>query len=129
MTNEPPVRIAELRPRRPSADDYVWHLVATRPGEPAARGERLASVGLPPEAIADLADASLRDPRDRLRAGLRRVRAAMDLERRRYVRLLIAGGYDGWGVQVIAERGYRRTVYPGIAPLVTPSPTSSGGPT
>lgn len=90
------------------AEPYVWHLVMTRPGQPIARGERLATLSMPPADVAALG-------RGRLEDGLAVLRRALDAERRVWARRILAAGYgDGYGVSIHAERGYRRSIFPGV---------------
>jgi hypothetical protein len=91
-------------------NDYVWHFVLVRDGQAVARGERLATFSLPAEHVA--------------RVGLGEVRRAVEAERTRWARAVIADGYvDGWGVSVVSERGYRRTIFPAAAAAaIAPAP-------
>lgn len=90
------------------SEPYVWHIVMTRAGQPVERGERIATVSLPPEAVAKLGDGDLD-------TGLARMRKALDAERAIWAKRVIAAGYvDGFGVSIHAERGYRRSIFPGV---------------
>lgn len=120
-----PVRIldAAFLARKSRPEDYVWHVVMYRAGTAPARGERLGTLGLGPADVAALgrtdahAGAGVRidNPADALAAGLRVVGRALELERREWVRRLIASGYaDGFGVAILPERGYHRSVFPGV---------------
>jgi hypothetical protein len=122
-TPAPPALLDALRrSARSSAEDYVWHLVLHRADEPPRRGERLATLSLAPEDVADIGrreQASIgivsTDARDCLTVGLRVLGRALEAERLRWVRFTARAGYvDGWGVAVIPERGHRRTVFPGV---------------
>lgn len=107
---------------RTRPEDYVWHFVLHRAGALPARGERLATLALAPADIAGVGRADqLRaglvssSPADQLAHGLAVLERAIAAERREWVRRTMRAGYvDGWGVAVVAERGYRRTVFPGV---------------
>lgn len=107
-----------------SGERYVWHIVLTRAGKPAAKGERLATLVLSPDDVA--------------RIGRRTIENAVDADRRRWLTLAVAGGVlgDGDGVQVIRERGFRRSLFPSAAMpgltatpaiVVPPGPARVGG--
>lgn len=102
-------------------DDYVWHLVMHRAGAEPRKGERLATLALTPAQVAALGARELvgagqvPSPADAETVGLRVLARALDAERREWVRRLARAGYvDGWGVAVVPERGYRRSVFPGV---------------
>jgi hypothetical protein len=99
-----------------STDDYVWHFAKHRPGARPERGERLATLAMTSADVAAAAPpAPYASSAARLSAGAAAVRAAVDAERRDWVRRLLAAGFDdGWSVSVIAERGYRRSLFPGV---------------
>lgn len=102
MPTLPP--IARVLPfvRDRSGEPFVWHFAMVRAGAPASSGERLATWVLPPELVAKVEPAAL----DR----------ALELERQRWHQLVIANGYaDGWTVQLVRERGFRRSVFPAAA--------------
>lgn len=83
-------------------DDFVYHFVLARQGHPIARGERLATLAV--------------DPARARKLGRRRLDQLVDAERRRWAAICRANGYvDGYSVATVAERGYRRTIYPGVA--------------
>ena len=85
-----------------AAEDFVYHFVLARQGQPLARGERLATLAVGPERAGKL--------------GMRRLEQLVDAERRRWAGIVRQAGYvDGWAVNVVRERGYRRTIYPGVA--------------
>lgn len=109
--------VGKVRP-----EDYVWHLVAHRAGQEPRKGERLATLALSPAdvartGLADMGRAGIQstDAAAQLAVGERVLGRALEAERREWVRRLIRAGYDGWGVAIIAERGYRRSVFPSAA--------------
>lgn len=111
---------------RTSPDDHVWHFVLHRAGTDPRRGERLATLALSPEDVTRIGRAELGETlailtpsgEDAHAVGLRVLGRALDLERREWVRRTMKLGYvDGWGVAIVAERGYRRTVFPGIGTM------------
>lgn len=102
-------------------EDHVWHLVMHRAGEPPARGERLATLALTPAQVAALgareliAGGLVPAAADAETVGLRVIARALDAERRTWLRRLLAAGYtDGWGVGLVTERGYHRSLFPGV---------------
>lgn len=102
------------------ADPFVFHFVLTREGQAPAAGERLATASI--------------DAADVARRGLRQVRRAIDAERVIWARRALAAGYgDGYGVSVVSERGFRRSLFPSVAvTAIAPAPlpvivTPTGG--
>lgn len=132
-----PERLADrARPAGPTAPDaYVWHFVMHRAGQPPARGERLGTLVLSPADVAGYGlHVLVRDgaaelgPAAQLRHGLDVVTRALEAERREWVRKLNAAGYtDGWGVALVAERGFRRSLFGGLPELAASRLVTSGG--
>lgn len=93
-----------------ASDPFVWHFVLARDGQPIARGERLGTLVLPPELVAQLPPG--------------RLARTLELQRQQWARAAIAGGFiDGWAVHVHAERGFRRSLFPAAAlPGLTAAP-------
>lgn len=124
MADLPPRRLldAALARERTRPDDHVWHFVMHRAGTAPARGERLATLALGVDDVAAMGRAELArtglvssSGGDAYTVGLAVLDRALEAERREWVRRLARAGYvDGWGVGVVAERGYRRTVFPGV---------------
>ena len=124
MTAPAPFRLADAArvAGKTAPDDYVWHFVLHRAGREPKTGERLATLALTPPDVAGLGRAELARTGlvsdaagDALAVGLRVLGRALEAERREWVRRMNRAGYvDGWGVGLVAERGYRRTVFPGI---------------
>lgn len=132
MTAPAPARLAELArvAGKVAPDDYVWHFTLHRAGTDPKRGERLATLALAPADVARIGLEAMRaagvvsDDRDTiLSVGLGELARALEAERRAWVRRVLAAGYgDGWGVGLVAERGYRRSLFPSaaVAAITTP---------
>jgi hypothetical protein len=83
------------------SEAFVYHFVMTRGKQQKERGERLATACFPPELVE--------------RLGLPAVRSTVEAQRRSWVKAIRAGGYsaaDGYSVNVVLERGFRRSLYP-----------------
>lgn len=125
MTAPAPVRLADLArvTGKTAPDDYVWHFVLHRAGARKERGERLGTLALAPADVAGVGRAELartgvvsNDPDTLLSVGLVALERALEAERREWVRRTSRAGYaDGWGVGLVAERGYRRSLFPSAA--------------
>lgn len=80
------------------SDPHVYHYVLTHDGRDV---ERIATRSVEPELVA--------------RAGWKRVRLAVELERRQWAGMVLRSYGSGWSVRVVRERGYVRSLYPGAA--------------
>jgi hypothetical protein len=80
------------------SDPYVFHFVLTHDG---ADKERLSTLCLEPEAVR--------------RVGPLYAIRAVQTERRRWQRIVLARLGEGWAVRIVKERGYVRSVFPGAA--------------
>lgn len=87
-------------------DAFVYHFVMTQGKQPKSRGERLATACFPPELVADV--------------GLLRIRATVEAQRRQWAAAIARAGYPpsaGYAVNVVPERGFRRSLYPVAAAI------------
>lgn len=97
------------------SDPVVFHFVLARDGSDPRKGERLGTLAIEPAQLAQLSRSA-------------RIRG-IEQYRRQWQNAIRAAGYrDGWTVQVIRERGYIRSVFPGAAvrpaagaPIITPT--------
>ena len=86
---------------RVGPDARVWHIVLVNRDRPL-RPERLATLVL--------------DPSDVARFGLEAIERAIGDSRRRWAAIAIRAGYvDRWHVDVVRERGFVRSIFPGAA--------------
>lgn len=125
MSNAPaPVRLADAArvAGKTAPTDYVWHFTLHRAGREPRTGERLATLALTPSDVAGYGRAELARTgivagsfEDAEAVGLRVLARALEAERREWVRRMNAAGYvDGYGVGLVTERGYKRSVFPGV---------------
>jgi hypothetical protein len=100
------------RPAAPFAgkvgpDAYVWHLVLRNAAGPL-RPERLASLVLSPDDVA--------------RFGLPAIERALGSSRQQWVAIAARAGYvEGYTVDVVHERGFVRSLFPGAVAAGAPA--------
>lgn len=122
MPDRPHLLDAARVAARTRPEDFVYHVVLYRAHRAPATGERLATLALTPADVIAYGRAELGrtglvsdSAGDQLAAGLAVVDRALEGDRREWVRRTTRAGYvDGWGVAVVSERGYRRSVFPGV---------------
>lgn len=90
------------------SDPHVWHFILTRGDQDV---ERLETMCIEPDELA--------------RLGTPAVLAGVEAARRKWARVVIAKLGEGHGVRVHRERGYVRSIYPGVA--LKAAPTAAAG--